>query len=709
MKFTNARARMVSSALAACLARPALAAVPVQTGTMVVADAYSVSWERDWNLLLLDVLTTVNRLQQESPRPGPAAVQKSVEGFIRPGLERLVWERTKHIVDSSVVGSLSEADRSSLHALVAREVGERLSAAAAAAAAEPYEAVKTAIREGSSAAWSEAIVARWLGHAAPAVVPVVGPSDVTRQVRWQGADGALGLTGSRLQLLEEVSPAYSRDGRLQAGEWGKLSLTVVNAGTKPLFSTSAFVESGHSCVLVESSEERVLEELPVGASTTLTFWALVSNQCSDEGVRRVLLRVRDTHRAGEATLGLEFDAGELPMPTLPGVKLDTDMPGSSDGSSADVLRAGLAGEIWVDVSSTGQAASEVRTAFAIPADAQSLFAGRPTYRDVPLERVSDTEFHASDDLDFVTVPSAAFEKARRGLASSAVWANREAGARVWLAVDTKVLLAASRRPKAAEVPAPAAMPERAVPAASKVAELVRRHLALLARPAKPASPDGLLSTDGYDLVFDEAAFKAEFDDLTAPRKAPAAKAEAAAPAPVAYTFRHYLAVPLAPWVPPPPPPPARAEPVAVAAPASGPAPDFHLTVGLTAAATMPKASAAEVHVAPFARASYGHAWRYLAQLSADRALRIDADTTRPAHLALMPLGVARAFEAAQGEWSIFGGLGLGLDSDGLGRGFGEAGLLGRLTGTRLEGSLSYRRWSDQTGAALVGAGYTWDW
>jgi hypothetical protein len=670
----------------------------VSSPASAAPDAAPLEWADE----LRGVLGTWERFAREARAAGRAVAGKEMSEALRPGLSRLAWDRTRSLVQSTAVGALSASDWTSLQDAVVRDLERRLDEAGQVR--DGASALLDVVRAASAGVYAEPVVAAFFGHESPKADGPEAASEVTGQVRWQSTDPTLGLKPGHIVLAEEVAPTPTRDGRVQTGEWVRLEVSVVNNGTRPWFSTSSFIESGNACVVVVPDEEQVLQEMAAGDESPVSFWALVAPDCREEGPRRVKLRLRDTHRPVEARIDLDFESTLLPTPTLGSPRLDADVPGSSDGSDATELRPDLVAELTVDVTSTGQAAAEVSTSFSFPPDAAALFVRPPSYRGAPLERLSETSFRASDDVDFAVVPSNAFDRVRQALKTSAFWTNRTAGAQLWLAVDTTVRLPARGRAKGKEAaPTP---PDVVLPDAAKVAELVRSHLSLEARPAKPQRPGGLLSTDGYDVVFDETAFKAAFKSLTAPPR-PTRAAETSPIVPPVHRFRHYVAVPMAALVPepvvvaPPPPPPAPAPMVvapSVEAPAGTP---VRVSLGLA----LGNDGRGWTYTGPVARLAVGDHWRYLAQ-AADQTWQSEGPTRS---IALSPVGIGRAFAVGRGEVMPFVGAGLRLQ-DGRENGvFGEGGLIGHPFGTTfdLEWSLTARQWDDGKRAVLGGVGLCW--
>lgn len=438
----------------------------------------------------------------------------------------------------SGVASLSEKERNELSSLVKSRVESEFGRAPA----KSQEELDGLIRRLSSRALALSVVHRFFGQtepAAPPAPPLEPASGLSRQLGIvESQQSPLRLVKESVRVLEEVGGAGAGNGLLDAGEWVRLSTQIRNQSDRAWFSSSTWVESAHPCVWTDATREHQMAELPPGSTGDVAFWVFLSEECKSPDPLVISLRVRDSLHTGNSgvRLFLTVTPVRVPAPRLVNLRLDTDLPGSSDGSRKEQLGPEMRFEISTDVEAASPDIVGVQTAYSFPFDVKHLFS-ELSYRPEPLTRAGAKLFLASDDLDGQTASRDAFHATLSKAPVSRHWALR--GSRLWLQVETVLFIGKTNEPSSTSAPAP--LVQLSPPSARALIELVRMNLSLEAR-STPATNGGIAAVDGYELMFDEALFSSAYERLLSPT--PPALKETSAPAPFAYRFSHFVPLPV---------------------------------------------------------------------------------------------------------------------------------------------------------------------
>jgi hypothetical protein len=480
--------------------------------------------------------------------------------------------------------NLEQRAREQFVEAISKTVKQRLADAPREVGPARTEALEALAREVSAGVASRAAIDAWLGFPPPAE-PVQTDASITVQVRATDATGDLAFKAGAVECLAEVGTTGAGNGLIDRGEWVRLGIGLRNNGALPWFSTTATFEPGNECVAVGGRQ--LAPELAVGAEGQLNVWVYVGADCDTAPSVRV--RLADTHRAAGAAFTLRLAPVDVAPPRLTNLKFDTDGLGSSDGSLLGELRAGQRFELSADVElDTSTAPTVAALQYRVPDELRGLFVTLAAVR-APLvpDRGNKLLLHAGDDLDATVVDRDAFEAVVRGSAQGKRWLADVAQGRLWVAFDVTVSvpppLAVSdepgvtqrgKRKKDAAVTTGAPLRRDELPRvpANKLVELIKRFLRLSPHLVHPELPGAVSATTGYELVFDEKAFTAEYDAK------PEVMVPEVVPPSTATTFRVYrwLAAPVVrepvAEAPPRQPDPEPAPVVAAPTPTPAPAP-----------------------------------------------------------------------------------------------------------------------------------------
>lgn len=504
----------------------------------------------------------------------------ALELFTRPGdgdadtLQRLATQALAAACEAEARGAgvagIEEADWDSLRRRAADEARALVRELLEKKGAERLRARADLLRALTSSGRASAIVAEWLGFAPapPARAPGQAAPSCGAQVSAEASAGDLSVVAPSTRVLEEVGGFGAGNGWLDSGEWARVSFAVRNAGARPWFSASAWLESEDACLWVDPREEHELTGLKAsGGEATVDAWIYLSKACP-AGPRKLRLQVRDSRRAPEGqSLAVELRPFEAPAPRLAGATFDTDAPGFSDGSNSTIVAPGLRFELSADLGIEGAPVKGASLAFSAPADLGPLFE-RFALPDGALTRDGDL-WSPTSSLEVEIAANPAFRQALTRSKASAHWSKRALRNKLWVAFDATLLVAG---PTAADPSSAAAPPP---PTAQEVVELVREAILVRARPAAPETSGAIVASTGLEAGLDVEKFAAAYQKRTQPA-APTAEPE------LAYRYRWYHALPLVPvndLKPLPPPPPAQEPPprpaveklpIAEAAPAAAP-------------------------------------------------------------------------------------------------------------------------------------------
>ena len=395
---------------------------------------------------------------------------------------------------------------------------------------------------------AEAIVADYLGFDGPGRYLPERDEEPTKpslasQVNVGPPSSMLALAPDRWKLGGERGGPGAGNGVLDAGEWVKLTMALDNTSNTPLFSSSAYLRTDSACAWVDGTEEHVLAEMnPETGKATVSAWVYLSSGCAHGTSIPLRLDVYDTHRAPSTpqTLRASLKLTNLDAPSISDSLLDTDTPGSSDGSEKVPIEPYQRFELASDLTVRGPRPEQVRMAYHPEPLSKALFDG--TYRNVPLMFAGGTStsgyrFQAGDDLDLVTAGTNGFERA---LGEHPIAAARAADGRSFalFAVDTQIWIPS---PEPISNAAPAAAPTPKPLQAADLIRLVQPFIHLEPRPATKVSGDATEATDGYEVLFDKQGFGEAYEGLVWPATP---EGPTTSPDPVPYTVRSYVAVPI---------------------------------------------------------------------------------------------------------------------------------------------------------------------
>lgn len=457
--------------------------------------------------------------------------------------------------------------------LLVERVREGLEAQAKAIPQEPgparYESWMRLARLSTTPQFAQEVLDAWLEL--PPLEPV--PAPTTGQ--WAQATQLDGTDAFRLAqavVVDEHGTRGQVNGLVDPGEWVQLEIGFTNATRLPWFSTSA-TPRGNACLWVDGRQRILVGEMAPLGKGSLRVWVWIAERCSEQPVLR--LSLADTHRgalSGSLTVALWPTSSARPRPTR--VNLDADALGFSDGSKAAEIGPKMRFELSADLTMPGEHVARIEQSWVVSAPSRHLFsslAARPS----PCVSQGNGVFLAGDDLDGQTVDEDAWIKAATARGPLAQWLAAPAPGRLWLALDTRVVLQAP-------VPARAAPASKkgdkvapfvpTAPAGGAVADLVRQFVSLEPHAVVPERSTAVEAASGYELVFERTAFLKAYEALLA--RAPTMFAEPEAPSLTA-AFRSYIAVPTVvvshqpprevgqlkslplPEPPPPPAPPRR--------------------------------------------------------------------------------------------------------------------------------------------------------
>jgi hypothetical protein len=381
------------------------------------------------------------------------------------------------------------------------------------------------------------------------------------------------------QIVEESGGSGAGNQVIDAGEWVRFQFLLQNQGDRPLFSTSLFVESDDPCVFVDTGREQVLAEMTEkSAHSDASVWVYFSSSCTDSTPREIVLRLLDTHVMPDIPqqIRLQFQPRRDLHARLSDVTFDTDIPGHSDGSNSRSLTPGLHFELSTGLTLETTETGSAHMRMAIPPDTRNLFASL-TYRHLHMTAEGSGRFLPGDDVDGVVLPSELLENALSRLSGSQTWYDPHQGGILWVAAESLVALPSPNSPPTpmpiqrarraavdrsrerksksgptAEVHAEASIPTpagehchagTAIPGPQLIS-MLRPFVSLTPRVARTMENNGILATDGYEVVIDRDGFLQAYRALLEPR-APLAPPPSGN-APVLYRFRHYIPLDLPP-------------------------------------------------------------------------------------------------------------------------------------------------------------------
>lgn len=369
----------------------------------------------------------------------------------------------------------------------------------------------------------------------------------TQASQLEGA-GSFALVG--VEVADEVGSEGLVNGLIDPGEWVQLEVTFSNATTLPWFSTSATAKAS-GCLWVDERASALVGEMSPGAKAGVRLWVYVPERCT--GPSTLQLALADTHRGTSAgAFSVALTPTTFARPSATQLRLDTDALGSSDGSRLAEVRPDHRLELVADVRAPGPAVISVESRWSVPRYFSGLFKSL-TFRSAPAVPRGGGLFAAGDDLDGETVDADTWAAVARGPAAKR-WLVKPASGRLWLAMDTTVVLSPTPPrsssaaaalpaplPKGAKGPAPAVVkpPLLPPPGAQTVAGLVKDFVTMVPHEVAKNDATAITAVSGYELLFDRAGFVKAYEGLFAQPQQP----EAPVVPSVLGVVRSYLAVP----------------------------------------------------------------------------------------------------------------------------------------------------------------------
>jgi len=409
-----------------------------------------------------------------------------------------------------------------------------------------YLLLSDLIRTATSKADAEIWLSKWLGVPPPGNLGELIPRRDGTQW-WRG--GSLGeqivalsrtrdlhLLAGETVLLAESGGVSGGNGIVDAGEWVQVRFMLGNDSANPYFSSSAWLKSLNPCLWTDPSVEHVVEEMsPRGGKGGFQAWLYVSEQCPLRKAAKLRVSLRDTQRTSGG--GISFDLAITPhrrlSAQLTSLVIDSDVPGSSDGSDNPVLSPGLSYEVSVGLEFGRKSQYDPRSAYRASAEAGGLF-DNFSYRPVNMISRGSSNYAAGDDLDIRVVGEELYKSRAYALRRSSSWAEKQNGPMVWLAVDTEVLDVPPGWKRVQESPSEGTASELS---ADEIVKLVLANIHLESRRSSPSLAGAVAATDGHEVVFDVDAYRAAYRLATGEVETTAIAEDVPV---VRYVYRHFV-------------------------------------------------------------------------------------------------------------------------------------------------------------------------
>jgi hypothetical protein len=400
------------------------------------------------------------------------------------------------------------------------------------------------VREISSSNFAHRLISEWLrvpGYQTPSGAAPKAGTPLTGQVNPRHSSTGLRLDVESSRVLADTGGPGSNNGVIDAGEWVQVRWVVGNPTPRPYVSSSAWIRSSHSCTWVNEASEYVLSEMdPEGGRASFRTWVFFSRLCPGGDRVTLTAKIRDTHRtrSGEEVIQLDLQVRPRSGIRLVGTKIDTDIPGYSDGKPLPELEEGHRFEYSTGVEVLDPSAEKVVMTYRL-AEAPGALFKQANYRQGELIPVGRGRFSFYDDLDLRSHARAQFEQVLRALQLNRGerWFDGTNNL-LWIAVDTVV-----------GYPPPdgtgSEVTEKVVTTAQpsvgprEFKAFVEQHARIVARPARPVLPGAIAATEGYEIVVDWAELDALFariettEIVVTPRQPL-----------IGYRYRNYLSLPV---------------------------------------------------------------------------------------------------------------------------------------------------------------------
>jgi len=400
------------------------------------------------------------------------------------------------------------------------------------------------VREISSSNFAHRLISEWLRvpvYQAPSGAAPRDGTPLTGQVKPRHESTGLRLDVEGSRVLADTGGSGSNNGVIDAGEWVQVRWVVGNPTARPYVSSSAWIRSSHACTWVNEASEYVLSEMdPEGGKASFRTWVFFSRLCPAGDRVTLTATIRDTHRtrSGEEVIQLALQVRPRSGIRLIGTKIDTDIPGYSDGQPLPELEEGHRFEYSTGVEALDPSAEKVAMTYRLAEAPGGLFQ-QANYRQGDLIPVGRGRFSFYDDLDLRSHPRVQFEQILRALQLNRGerWFDGTNNL-LWIAVDT-VVGYPSPGGNAAEVSEEVVTTAAPTVGAREFRAFVEQHARIVARPAIPVLPGAVAATEGYEIVVDWG----ELDALFARVQTTEIVRSPGQPL-VGYRYRNYLSLPV---------------------------------------------------------------------------------------------------------------------------------------------------------------------
>ena len=465
---------------------------------------------------------------------------------IRPAFIKALTATCNQTAVNSGIADAEQADGGKLKYLIGKRVDEMLDKVPSDGPSR-LKLLETIGRLVTTSGVPETIIAQWLGHEPPArpeKIPYLN-GRFTRQITAAGTGSILPVPGQS-RILEEVGGAGVNNGVAETGEWVRISIALENRGPQPWFSTSAYFEVSDPFVFIQPKTEYELSELhKTNEIARAEEWIFISSECPSPHPIEISIKLFDTWRAQSQPIVAKvvLQPVQMQAPLRANARLDTDVPGSSDGSDALELAPNLKFEYLQDFSSTFGAPVEASIRYFVPRDVAGLFSSFTLDDSTLLASPDGKLLSAGDDIDGTVASEGAFKRVLSDLSSSKIWFPDGQKGRLWLAddIDIDIMQPGAAQPATRVTLAPGTPQVPEWPKPKTLLELVRKHQRLLVHPVTPVYPQAIAAASGVELVFDSAGFVADYIGLY---QLPRPDAPLSQDNPLHYRFRTYIALPV---------------------------------------------------------------------------------------------------------------------------------------------------------------------
>jgi hypothetical protein len=401
-----------------------------------------------------------------------------------------------------------------------------------------------------------------------------GKFAIDDQVSARELTPGLSLDVDASKLAADIGGPGAGNGRIDNGEWANIELALINQTGVPWFSTSATAEGSGDCIFVPKQKSQIMAELALEERTSIQTWVYVSRECKTPKSTFTIV-VADTWQTPDSTQKLAVDIDTVAMGTfrLKPNQVDADDPGHSDGSQGSILEPARAYEISASVHA-GSSFSDASLSVGFGQHDMNFFRST-TMRSVRMHPYSVGRFSPGDDVDVTLLKRDKYRDAFIDRVDTSRWVDfGSKDSTIWIPVETTLVWTTTAAPSeesdaSDEDIAPVADGETAPVVDGKdstvestesteptfsetgkvpfdlVYELFVDNLSLIPHPTETATENGILATDGYELVVDEEAILATYAAWGVHEEPAPTPAEERS---LSYTYRSYF--PLKIYAPP---------------------------------------------------------------------------------------------------------------------------------------------------------------